>query len=128
MINRVKIDATLPPCCTDYLCEIEPDVPDDGLGKFLESAHCAGLMKMSSDVAHRHLDALAEESRERDLKFAKRFDTSPADSKILQTAAKPSSPTRIEKTIFPLSQTCVCAEISNASGEVLRTWTEKLEA
>jgi hypothetical protein len=75
MINRVKIDATLPPCCTDYLFEIEPDVPDDGRGKFLEDAGAAGAMnKMSSDVAHRHVAALAEESAERTARFAKRFD------------------------------------------------------
>jgi hypothetical protein len=70
----------------------DPDVTFDPLETFLEDSKSAGaLRKMGFSEKHRFVAALEEESKERTQKFAKRFgaqDRAPADSTVLQKAAK----------------------------------------
>jgi hypothetical protein len=98
MPNRIKLDPNVPAGWFDFLTEVDPDVTADPVADVLKDCAAAGAMRMSSDVAHRHLAALEEECQSQTYrqKFAKRFDVtvnsnSPADS-ILQKANKNSSP------------------------------------
>jgi len=94
-MTRPKLDSSVPPAVSDFLFEeIEPDVAQDPLEQFVSDASCAGAFsQMSSDVARRHVDALAEESAERNGKFAKRFGARPPEpgaklEKAAQVAAR----------------------------------------
>ena len=99
MPNRAKLDINVPAGWFDFLTEVDDDLTADPIADVLKDAAAAGAMRMSTDVAYRHIAQLEDEGKEYRERFAKRFSpetSTPADSKILQKANKSSSPTNDE--------------------------------
>jgi hypothetical protein len=125
---RPKIDSSV--SGFDFLFEVEEDVAPDPFEKINECGRFAGAFKnMSSDVAHRHIAALDEETADIDARATAIYrkianaEATPADGTKLEKRAKGA---RIERTEYPASGTCVCAQIAE-NGSVEKVWTEKIE-